>query len=294
MTERNPEERHTIFQHLEPDEINDPIWWLASYPKSGSTWLRMFLTAYATHGRVDINSPGVVTSDQGRTFFQMTTAKPLGLLTDCEVMHLRPAMLQNLIAMYPRRPLYIKTHHCFATVDHIPLIPPKLTMGATYIIRDPRDIAVSYSHHMGVDIDKSIEMMCDPSHRNGDKPILYVVSRWDHHVESWLRASETLKVGVVKYEDLLESPQEKFLSILKHMGVPQIESHAYYAMGASSFDSLRAQEDESGFREKTEHQDKFFRQGKSGVWKEVLTDKQRDLIQTEFGSTMERFGYAAL
>lgn len=286
-------ENRTIFTHQNEGEVHNPIWWLASWPKSGSTWLRMFLTAYATHGRVDINAPGVVTSDQTPSFYQLTTSKPLHLISDCELMHIRPAMLQNLITLYPRRPLYVKTHHQFAEVDYIPTIPPMLTMGATYLIRDPRDVAVSYSHHMGVEIDKAIDMMTDPVHRNGDLPILYVVGRWDDHVQSWMEAPEraNVKVGIVKYEDILERPQLKFEGILKHMGVPVIPSHAYYAMGACSFKSLRAQEDESDFREKTKHQDKFFRRGEAGGWKDDLSKDQVKRIEKEFGPTMEKFGY---
>lgn len=282
-------EHRTVFPPIDREKINPPIWWLASYPKSGNTWLRMFLTAYATHGRCDINAPGITTSDQTPQFYQMTTSKPFGQLNQCELHHLRPAMLQNLLAMYPRRPVYIKTHNCFATVDDIPLIPPALTMGTTYLIRDPRDVAVSYADHMGVSLDKAIDMMADPYHRNGDEPILYTVSRWDMHVESWARAC--VKVGIVKYEDLVESPQEKFTRILTHMGVPIADSHVYYATGASSFESLKAQEEESGFREKTKHQEKFFRKGKPGEWKKTLSKKQIKRIENEFGPTMERFGY---
>jgi hypothetical protein len=249
----------------------------------------MFLTAYATHGRCDINAPGVVTSDQTPQFYQMTTSKPFHALNQCELHHLRPAMLQNLLALYPRRPVYIKTHNCFATVDDIPLIPPALSMGATYLVRDPRDVAVSYADHMGVNIDRAIDMLADPSHRNGDGPVLYVVSRWDAHVETW--ATAKIKVGLVRYEDLVESPQEKFTGILKHMGIPVSPAHVYYATGASSFESLKAQEEESGFREKTKHQERFFRQGRPGAWVHVLSKAQVRRIEKEFGKTMANFGY---
>ena len=283
------EKRRTVLPPVDREVVSPPIWWLASYPKSGNTWLRMFLTAYSTHGRCDINSPGIVTSDQTPQFYQMTTSKPFSALNQCELHHLRPAMLQNLVALYPRRPIYIKTHNCCSTVDDIPLIPPALSMGATYIIRDPRDVCVSYANHMGTDIDHSIDMMTDSGHRNGDAPILYVVSRWDAHVETW--ATSKIKVGIVRYEDLLENPQDKFSSILRHMGIPVVDSYVYYAVGASSFESLKSQEEESGFREKTKHQDRFFRLGRSGAWLHILSKKQRDRIEKEFGPTMEKFGY---
>jgi hypothetical protein len=283
------EKRRTFFPLDDKDKVNKPLWWLASYPKSGNTWMRMFLTAYATHGRVDINTAGIVTSDQLLPFYQMGTSKPHTQWTECDVSHLRPSALINMLALYPRRPLYVKTHYANALLDDIPLISPNLTMGATYIIRDPRDVCCSYASHMGKTIDEITDAMCDPTHRNGDNGIHAVVSRWDMHVTSWTTSS--LKVGVVKYEDILLDPEGKFTEVVRHMGIPFEKSHIYYGVGASSFESLRAQEEESGFRENTSHQDKFFRIGKSGTWKDVLTKKQAARIEKEFGPTMEKFGY---
>lgn len=285
-----PEKRTFFPVTFEQGEKQKPIWWLASYPKSGNTWLRMFMTAYSSHGRVDINTAGVTTSDTLAPFLQMACAVPHSALTNCDIVHLRPAMLVNMLSLYPRRPLYVKTHTVNATIDGIPLVSPAYTMGATYLIRDPRDICVSYADHLGKTFDAAIDVMANPTAGIGDAHcIRTVVSRWDMHVNSW--AASPMKIGVLKYEDLLENPYKHFTGMIHHMSIHFDKSHVYYGVGASTFKSLRGQEDESGFREKTVHQEKFFRRGTAGGWKDVLSKKQSGRIEKEFGSTMERFGY---
>ena len=96
----------------------------------------------------------------------------------------------------------------------------------------------------------------------------------------------------MKYEDMLERPRIAFAKLAQHLLLAPTEKQLDDAIEQSSFKRLQAQEIEKGFSEKPKNSGKFFRAGKSGQWKDLLSQKQINRILDDHGEQMARYGYA--
>lgn len=266
------------------------IWWLASYPKSGNTWVRMFIEYYVT-GSLDINHMKVVTGDINEYFHQIVSPYPITQHDLRTFLCVHNAAMLHLTVVVGHNPLVVKTHNANVLVDRMALISPLLTAGAIYIIRDPRDVAISWAEHLGFDVDTIIDKMAEEKflvhNENGQ---INVLTSWSSHVKSFTGQGMDFKVGVLHYEDILADPIAKFTGLVEYLGYDVDHDRIKEAVEAVSFKSLQAQEEEFGFQER-KHQDKFFKRGTSGGWKNILTDEQVAKIEKDHGDVMIKHGY---
>ena len=113
---------------------------------------------------------------------------------------------------------------------------------------------------------------------------------WSGHVRSWTEKANP-KIHVVKYEDLVDAPNVQFARISRVLGIPANEKQIDRAIRFASFEQLQKQEAEHGFAERAPNSDTFFRQGKSGGWRETLTREQVERIVADHREQMARFNY---
>lgn len=272
------------------------IWWLASYPKSGSTWVRMFFNCAITRFPVNLNAQyQYVTGDLLGHLYQSASALPLNEMGLREAIYLRPAALINALALNRGRDVCLKTHHANHEIDTIPMCPAKLSKGAVYLVRDPRDVAVSFAKHLGKTLDETIDLMgregtCLQSDGN---LLSHYLSSWSAHVRSWLSKDNPIPTSCVRYEDLLENPSERFRAILGALGLDEhVDEAAFqFAMEQTAFANLQATEDKTGFRETGRKQDRFFNAGRAGRWREVLTHDQVRRLEADHADVMSELGY---
>lgn len=262
------------------------IHWLASYPKSGNTWVRAFLDSYAI-GSVDINNMGEVLGDGNVMFYQQASPVPYDQLELYQWLAVRTNALFMMTAFYgTRKKLILKTHNIHAQINDMPTIPVGFSTKSVYLIRDPRDVAVSYAAHQGKSVDEMIESMKDINF--GMKSVAEeasmagFVSSWDKNIEGWERYPN---IEIVKYEDLKNDPVPNFKRILEQFGYEYDEKKVQDALDACHLDKLKQQEDAEGFKEATKH-NRFF-----GKDHPEIKDAQRTAIEEAFGPTMERYGY---
>ena len=92
-----------------------------------------------------------------------------------------------------------------------------VTAGAIYVVRDPRDVAVSYSAYTGRSIDEIITFMADPraANRGTDVQVFEFLSSWSAHARSWVGAKNRL---LLRYEDLLANPEAAFGRVARFLG----------------------------------------------------------------------------
>ena len=270
------------------------IVWLASYPKSGNTWLRAVLTNYQQEAGqpASINAlvGGFLTS---RDVFDDYVGLPSADLTDGEILRLRPLLHELLAAELPT-PTFVKVHDACVRTPAGPLFPRAATAGAIYLVRNPLDVAPSYAHHAHWSIERTVAELNRPAAVSGAKrglrPCLPEVrGTWSAHVSSWLEAE--LPVHVVRYEDMLADPAAAFGAIVRHAGLAWDQSRLERAIDHARFDRLRAQEQEEGFRERQPTAPSFFRSGTAGGWRTALTPAQVRSLVDAHAPVMERFGY---
>ncbi len=270
------------------------IIWLASYPKSGNTWLRAFLTAYRTGAEsIDINSMDATQAALRRAVDQIVGIDTADLLND-ELRSLLP-MTYRLWAASSKDLIFLKTHDSFCrtkTGDY--LFPVEATQSVIHIIRDPRDVAVSASHHWGICLDKAIDRLNDKEFwiaTDLDNPqIPQYLSDWSRHAESWMKSP--LRTKCVRYEDMSEDPTSCFSQILEFLGFDVDPTRLQRAILASSFSRLQMQESRDGFSERLANTTSgFFRKGKVGGWRTVLSTNQADRIVQSHEPLMKKLAY---
>jgi hypothetical protein len=263
------------------------ISWLASYPKSGNTWARLLLSAYHHDGPANIND-AIGTGDANRVMYQSACVRPITMLSRSEQVLLRPAALLNMLYMNQHRPLVTKTHFANCELFGVRMVPPAMTQGAVYLVRDPRDVAVSLSKHYGKTIDEAIDMMADEQrHIGGDDEITHMLSTWSNHVKSW--GSGEPEVTLVKYEDMIADTADALERMLLTFGINPDAARIERAVAACELDRLKSQEDARGFKEASKKADRFFGDGEG--WREVLSDEQLRRVQKDHGKMMVEIGY---
>ncbi len=270
------------------------ITWLASYPKSGNTWLRLLLSAYFNGGYVDINNIHHSVSDLSKMYHMMASPMDLSLLYPEDFLALRYSVLLHIRTAAKLSPVFVKTHNADKTIIGYPLIPGPMTQCAIYIVRDPRDVAVSYSEHLGKSLDEIIELMTDESevkHINTpDNPAMHFPLSWSQNVSSW-DACDRFPVLAVRYEELLEDAATVLEAVLSFSGIKPDEQKILAAVQACSFDRISRQEKARKFAEASEHTDTFFKRGTSGHWTEYLSPSQASKIEASCAEMMEKYGY---
>ena len=268
--------------------------WLASYPKSGNTWLRALLHNYLKQPAApwDINRLTDFTAgDNSAELYRHYDPRPASQYSIADVQRMRPQVHRDLTQAFPGA-VFVKTHNAVAYVEGVPLVTPELTAGVIYIMRDPRDVAISYSHHLGKGLDETIAFLGDPDAAVGgtDSKVYEKHSSWSNHVVSWTPSPDP-HLLVLRYEDLLADPIERFGRVVRFLGGPPAPERLERAVRFSSFDVLSDQERQHGFTERPAAADRFFRTGQAGRWRNILRPDQAARIERDHGAVMQRFGY---
>lgn len=273
----------------------EPLTWLASFPKSGNTWLRLFLSAYLDEPAEDDVLLPFHTNIAGRRW---AIDELLGIdtadLTAEETRALLPRAFRAWFAS--GAPRIIKTHDAFGhTSAREPLFPPDVTRGVVHLVRDPRDVVVSWQHHLGhASIDRTIERLNDSAAWLASKvqeQVPQFVSDWSSHTRSWL--GSPLPRLTLRYEDMLADPTLAFRLVLAFCAIEVDEVRLARAVAATSFARLQQQERAHGFAERLAGATApFFREGRAGSWRTTLTQTQIAAIERAHGPMMDELGYA--
>ena len=272
--------------------------WLASYPKSGNTWFRVFLANLQSNAAApaDINRLTAYPIASSRTLFDEATGIAAADLTHDEIEKLRPQVYEH-IAARATEVQFMKIHDAYTlTADGEPLVSRRAATKAIYFIRNPLDVAVSFAHHSAREVDRVIAQMADEQMDLSTKPgrlhlqLRQILSSWRRHVLSWVEAPE-LCVQVVRYEDMKKWPLETFSAAVRFTGLRHGTEQIQRALAFSTFEEMQRQEQSHGFSEKQPEATTFFRSGKSGGWRSVLTPPQVERILRDQGDVMRHFGY---
>jgi hypothetical protein len=269
------------------------IIWLASYPKSGNTWTRAFLHNLLINPKepADINALNRFCLGEDKAqYYTQFESRPLTELTFKEVMALRPKVHQLLTEAFPDS-VFVKTHNFLGEIEGVPLVTMEHTAGAIYIVRNPLDVVISYSHHYGVDIDTAIEQMNNPlmGTPTTEMVVRQVYGTWSMNVQSWTQVPMP-SLHVMRYEDMYSQPFQTFATVARFLGLNPPRERLQKAIDNSSFKALQRQERQHGFIERSANS-RFFREGRPGQWRKALSEEQIARIVEAHREQMARFDY---
>lgn len=270
------------------------IVWLASYPKSGNTWLRAFLANLLADADAPVPFDDYwryASNEPSGHWYAPHLGGTIGQDDLMRVVQLRP-QVQRQIAASAADSVLVKTHSRLGAVFGTPQINMEVTAGAIYLVRNPLDVAVSFADHLGDTIDRAIEVMAKPAMRSAMRVdrVFEWTSDWSGHVESWTANADPALLAL-RYEDMLADPLGAFTQVVAHLKIEADAATIERAVRLSSFRALKAQEEDGGFAEKSAEGSAFFRVGRAGQWREALSEGQVRRIVARHRTQMERFGY---
>ena len=268
--------------------------WLASYPKSGNTWLRIFLGNYLFNRDTpmpinQVHRLGV--TDSAAANYRLVGKGSFDPADPLSALHLRGQVL-NWIASGDADVNFVKTHAIRSTLFGVEMIPAGVSRSAIYILRNPLDMVISYARHFGRTLEQAAAAIGRPGTAIAlnEKSVKQYIGNWSDHATSWTGPLE-FPVLVLRYEDLQADPHAAFAKVLGHIGLPVDPVRLDRAIQFSSFDELRRQEDRDDFLEHGKTPERFFHTGRSGHWRGVLPAAVAEAIRRDHGAVMRAFGY---
>ncbi len=278
------------------------IIWLASYPKSGNTWLRSIISAllYSADGVFNFELLKKVQQFPDKKFFK-------DLIEDFSNFS---EIKKNWIVAQDRINLnnetkLLKTHHGKYTVEKSNFTDNKNTLATIYIVRDPRTLVKSISNHFTLSLNDASKFLFASSVIGNSKSfeerkdgILTLLGKWNDHYRSWTRNNNNLLI--IKYEDLVANPETELIKLIKflkkYLNLKTSEKKNKMILQTTSFSNLQNMEKQGLFKEsvinkKTDSKVNFFHLGPKNKWQDILDKKIVSEIEKNFYSEMKELGY---
>ena len=281
------------------------IIWLASYPKSGNTWVRSFISAlyYNHEGKNDFSNLKKIKQFPTRSIFEKFTTNT----QDVKEVYKNWINAQNFLNL-DKKIKFLKTHHVNCIIDNYKFTDDNNTIGAIHIVRDPRNVLLSIKNHYSLlDYEKAKNFIFREKHWLGfertekdkfeDNTIPTLISSWNIHYKTW--KNKTNNYLLIKYEDLQKDPQKEFFKITDYLekttNTTFDKSKIYNAIKTTSFPYMQKLENNGFFDENAKSKDnskvRFFNMGPKNKWQEYLSDEMVEKINTKFKNEMVELGY---
>ncbi|MBS0591705.1 MAG: sulfotransferase domain-containing protein [Proteobacteria bacterium] len=269
------------------------IVWLASYPKSGNTWLRAFLANLIANRAEPVplaELPNYGRLEADPELYSRLAGRPSTELDFAQLCALRPQVHAAIAAAAPRT-VFVKTHCMAGAMDGVPLLTPQVSAGAICVVRNPLDVVISMAHHFGIDLDAAIAYLNDENSatENSELFVTEFLGSWSQHVKSWADM-ESERILILRYEDLIDKPAKGFGKVARLIGTDD-RARIERAIRHADFRALSAMEQRDGFVEVPIKGKRFFRAGRSHQWREKLSRDQVARIVAAHREQMQRFGY---
>ena len=281
------------------------IVWIASYPKSGNTWIRSLLTTYlfSKDNNFHFNSLKEIQQFPDKQYFDFF----LNDLRDIKKVSNYWIAAQERINLLKNDGLtFLKTHSALCTLEGNPFTNKNNTTAVIYIVRDPRNLITSFAHHYSMNIEEAYNFITNKnqtiSHAKWGEEnfgISSVLGNWSEHYKSWSNITFA-PILIIKYEDLINDTENEFKKILNFLNKfrkTKIDKQKITnSVKNCSFEKLAEMEKKEGFFEsaiskKNLKKLNFFYLGKKNNWKKLLNPKIEQKIRKSFQKEMEELGY---
>jgi hypothetical protein len=270
------------------------IIWLASYPKSGNTMLRSMITAYLFDKKGKFNFDLLPNIKQ---FPNTPVLENLGVNIDDHNEIIKNSIRAQESFNKKESVGFVKTHNMLYNFNKkYPFTNLDNTLGVIYIVRDPRNVVLSYARHLKVSIEETVKFIT-----KGKANDMFFMGNWSENYLSWKGFKQYNKYLLIKYEDLISNREETFSKILKFIfslrkiNLSIDHNKLNNVLSTTSFEYLKKLEKEKGFRESMKDKDgnniPFFDKGKSRDWANSLDKDMTAEIEKTFNKEMIELGY---
>ncbi len=284
------------------------IFWIASYPKSGNTWLRALISSYY------YSNDGVFNQDLLKKIDQFPTKKYFNgfnynkkVATDTCKFWIKA---QQKINSDTNELKFFKTHNIFGKLNNHDFTDRQNSIGCIYVVRDPRNVFTSLKNHYQLNDDQAIRWMTNDKNfiyyvqkfeENGYSDFQFI-SSWNVHYQSW-KIQKKIPIKFIKYEDLQNQTYAVFKEVIKFINEVTNNNEKLnmdkikIVLKTTSFEKLKQSEIEHGFSEAvTSREDKekkipFFNLGPKNNWKEIMNEDLKLKLENIFEKDLKELSY---
>ncbi len=277
------------------------IIWLASYPKSGNTWVRSLLSAYyySKNGDFSFELLKNIGLYPQKKYFDIKINKPGEINSYWDISQ------KKIISK--KKKIILKTHNSLLALNGKNFTKPEYTLGIIYIVRDPRNVVTSLKNHYDLDYEQSLDFMLNEKkyiydiREKNDYSDFHFLSSWSNHYKSWIN-NNLFKKMVIKYEDLENDTFKTLKNLIIYINslfqvnekIDEIKINN--CIKTTSFEILKYKEKKEGFSEnvyseKTKEKIDFFHLGSKNKWREVVPKEFHEKINNIFKEDLKNLKY---
>ena len=278
------------------------IIWIASYPKSGNTWVRSIISSliYSNDGNFDFDLLKKIQQFPNKKYFENFT-NDFHNINEIKKYWIESQNFLNL----DKEVKFFKTHHINCKIGEHAFTNKNNTLGTIYVVRDPRNLINSFTNHYSIDKNTAKNFITSRQSVTGalgemkkDNNIFTILGSWNDHLKSWTKMNQNLLL--IKYEDLIENPLNEINKITKYLAnlidFSYNEEKINNIINSTSFEVMKKKEIEKGFHESVmdntnENKVNFFNLGKENNWEKYLNSEDQEFIKDKLGLEMRELGY---
>jgi|TARA_B110000046_G_scaffold174019_1_gene197293 hypothetical protein len=274
------------------------IIWIASYPKSGNTWLRSLISSYYfSKDMFNLSDLKKIPNFSVSDFINDSLLLQNGVDVAKQWLNVQREINKNY-----KKTLFFKTHNASIAINKNLFTDSDNTAGCIYVVRDPRNIITSYKNfekktyeeilnHM-----KNKEAFLFSEKKPGFKNFEFIGS-WADNYNSWFHNKLGIPICLIKYEDLVKDTLGELRKIIDFIAnVQNIKNYSFNSekakkgISVSSFENLSKMERDGGFNEARADQ-KFFNMGEKNNWQKLLPISIKENIEKSFYIEMKELNY---
>ena len=276
------------------------IIWLASYPKSGNTFLRSLLASYFYSENGDFEFEQLKKIEQ---FPVNENFEKIGININDKFEVAKNYIKAQEEINKTKKLSFWKTHSSFCKLyNKYNFSDLKNSLGVIYIVRDPRNVVSSFARHNSKSINETVELLTNNLATGNEKNEVEVyLGSWNFNYNSWKVFKNSNRYLLIRYEDLVNDTENVYIKILRFINdLSKLKSPINInkirkVVKSTTFSRMKKLEEEQGFEESKLNDlgktVKFFNLGPKNNWKNLLSSEIKNKIENKFKKEMIELEY---